>query len=126
MVVRVCAVGVALAVSALLLRELGWRATPVFAAVSTLAIISLVLPEISELVGDTMLTLSHLGVSDVARAVLKIVGIGYLVGICSDVCRELGAERVGSAITFVGRVEILAVAMPHVFKMLKLGLELIE
>ena len=123
---RVCAIGVICSICALLLRELGWRGVPVFAAVSALAIISFIFPQIKEMTGELSSSLASVGASGVARSVLKIIGIGYLCGVCADVCRDIGAERVGSAVVLVGRIEIALVAMPYVADMLRLGLELIE
>ena len=125
MVLRACAVGLVCAVCALLLKELGWRGAPVFSAVAALGVISLVLPGINGLLSDASGVLATVGASDVAAAVIKIVGVGYLSGVCADVCREIGAERVGSAINLVGRIEIVIISVPHVTKMLRLGLELV-
>lgn len=118
--------GLVCSVCAMLLKELGWRAAPIFASVSALAIITLVLPEINNLTSGVVSALTVVGASDAARAVLKIIGIGYLCGICSDVCKDIGSERVGVAISLAGRVEIALIALPYVTQMLKLGLELVE
>ena len=126
MVVNACALGLVCAVCVLLLKELGWRAAPVFAAVGALSVFSIALPEVKSVSDELTAVVSAAGASEVARGVLKIIGVGYLSGICSDICREVGAERVGASVTFVGRVEIAVIAMPYVLRMLKLGLELIE
>ena len=41
-----------------------------------------------------------------ATAMLKIVGVGYAFGICSDICTELGEGGLAGAVTLFGRVEI--------------------
>ena len=58
-------------------------------------------------------------------AILKVVGVGYLAGISSDICSELGAARIGNAVTLVGRLEIIAIATPFFVKILDMGVELI-
>ena len=126
MVVKACAVGIVCSVCALLLKELGWRAAPVFATISALAVISIALPGVRSLGDGITSVLSAAGASEVARTVLKIIGVGYLSGICADLCRDIGSERVGTAVMFAGRMEIAIIAMPYVLKMLKLGLELVE
>ncbi|MBO5945614.1 MAG: hypothetical protein J6Q69_03300 [Clostridia bacterium] len=65
------------------------------------------------------------GTTEAAAAVLKVVGVGYLAGISSDVCSELGASRIGNAVTLVGRLEIIAIATPFFVKILDMGVELI-
>ena len=124
MMVKACAVGLVCSVCVLLLREFGWRGAPVFAAVSALSIISFVLPEIKGVVGEISGVISSVGASEVAASVLKIVGVGYISGVCADVCRDIGAERIGSAVTLVGKIEIAVISLPHVVNMLRLGLEL--
>ena len=124
--VKACAVGVICSICALLLRELGWKGVPVFVAVCALAIISFIFPQIRELTGGLSSALNAVGASGAARSVLKIIGVGYLCGVCADVCSDIGAERVGSAVVLAGRIEIILIAMPYVAEMLKLGLELIE
>lgn len=65
------------------------------------------------------------GASDTVRTVARLVGIGYLVGITADICRELGQASAASAVTLVGRLEIIAIAAPYFLKIIKLGTELI-
>ena len=125
MAVRVCAVGLIFSVCIMLLREVGWRGAPIFASVSALAIVSIILPGIKEVTEGLSSLLSTVGAQDTVRSVLKIIGLAYLFGICADICRDLGAERVGSAVLLAGRIEILLIAIPYVVKMLKLGMELI-
>ena len=42
-------------------------------------------------------------------AMLKIIGLGYVFGVCSDVCAELGEGTLGNAVCLFGRIEIVAV-----------------
>lgn len=65
------------------------------------------------------------GISSAASAILKIVGVGYLAGIVSDVCRELGETMTASAVVFIGRIEIIAIATPFFEEVVSLGMELI-
>ena len=44
-------------------------------------------------------------------AAMKILGIGYLFGICSDVCRELGESTLAKVTEVVGRAESLMVIL---------------
>ena len=52
-------------------------------------------------------------------------GLGYLFGISADICRELGESGIAKSLEVVGRVEIIAVAVPFWKKIIETGVELI-
>ena len=111
--------------SALLLRDFGWRGVPVFSLICFILIISLAEPYLRE-VCERLLALGEgNGVSQEARAVLKVVGVGYLCGIVADSCQELGEGRIASAVTFVGRIEIIVIVVPFFEEIIRLGAELL-
>ncbi len=110
---------------AFLLREFGWRGVPVFGVICFLGMISIAVPYVSESVGAFSDIADTYGLSDTVRVVLKLVGVGYLAGITSDICRELGQASLSSGVTLFGRLEIIAIAAPYFLKIIKLGTELI-
>lgn len=113
------------AMSALLLRDFGWKGVPVFSLICFVLIVSLTEPYLRE-IGERLLSFGEEhNVSTEAKAVLKVVGVGYLCGIVSDSCQELGEGRIASAVTFVGRVEIIAIIIPFFEEIIRLGVELI-
>ena len=65
------------------------------------------------------------GLAEPVRAALKVLGLGYLYGICADVCRDLSEAGIAKAVEAVGRVEIVAVIMPYFEEIIKVGVELI-
>ena len=64
-------------------------------------------------------------VSEPLSAAVKILGIGYLFGMCADVCRELGEGNVAKGVEVVGRVEIIAVVIPYFKEIVSVGTELL-
>ena len=60
-----------------------------------------------------------------AVAMLKIVGIGYAFGICSDICTELGEASLAGAVSLFGKVEIIMLSVPFVKMIVEKGIELI-
>ena len=65
------------------------------------------------------------GISEVAAAALKIVGVGYISGICYDICLDMGERGVASAVLTVGRVEILLVVAPTVSEIMRLAVDML-
>ena len=49
-----------------------------------------------------------------AVAMLKILGVGYAFGICSDVCTELGETSLANAVCLFGRIEIITLSVPFI------------
>ena len=125
MVAEVCALALMGALSFFLLSELKWRGAPVLAILCFIGIISVVNPYLSQVEGAISFFASVSNLGDTVAAVLKIVGVGYLAGITSDVCSELGAVRIGNAVALVGRVEIIAIAAPFFVAIIDMGAELI-
>ena len=126
MIAEVCALALIAALSFFILSELKWHGAPVLAVLCFVGIISAARPYASEFGGMLATISGETGIADSVGAVLKVVGIGYLAGISSDVCCELGVPRVGSAVTLIGRLEIIAIAAPFFMRIIDMGTELIR
>ena len=111
--------------SAFLLRQFGWRGAPVFAVISSVVLLSEMTGALSEIFGYVENFGRASDVGEPLTAALKTLGAGYLFGISSDVCRELGESGIAKAIEAVGRVEIIAIVFPYFEKILKVGVELV-
>ena len=109
-----------LAVSAVLLRNFGWKGAPVFSALAIVVILSGLSSEATELVSFFSF-LSEWGGSDLSGAALKILGCGYLFGICADLCRELGEGGIAKSVEVVGRAEIIMIVLPFLKEIINLG-----
>lgn len=126
MTAQMLCAAVTLAVTAYLLREFGWRGAPVFACVAAV----LLLTECGGVIAPLFSTVTELGeklgIAETVTAAVKLIGLGYLFGICADVCRELGEGGIAKAVETAGRLEITAVALPYFLEIIKIGVELIE
>jgi len=126
MIFKIFALGILFALMALLLRSFGFRGAGVFTAIAIISLVSVVFGELSqlgELFGYSKL-FSQEGL-DYAKAIIKIIGAGYVFGIGADICRELGEVGVGSAVLVAGRIEIFAITLPYFKKILDIGAELL-
>lgn len=119
---KIVALAFLLAVMALLLRSFGFRGAAVFASLAVAALLSIAAGELRELLsfaegsplfGESML--------EYFSAIAKIVGAGYLFGICADICTELGEGGIAKAVTVSGRIEILLIAAPYFIRILRLA-----
>lgn len=65
------------------------------------------------------------GNREYTEAILKMVGIGYVAGVCSDICTDLGQTSLAGAISSVGKVEIMLLSMPYVRRIIEEGIKLL-
>ena len=119
---EICFAGLVFAFSAVLLRNLGWRGAPVFAVVCFVFLLSDISIYFSDII--KIYSVSE-AVGESASAILKVIGIGYLFGISSEICRELGETSISLALTLVGRFEIIAVVLPFISELIALAVSLL-
>lgn len=105
------------------LKELGFKGTRLVILLGTVSLLGAFVLYIGELF-DILPSLDDDGM-EYAVAMLKMVGVGYAFGICSDVCRELGENTLGSTVALLGRAEILLISLPFVKRIIERGIELI-
>ncbi len=126
MIFKILGISLVLLASAVLLRSFGWRGAPVFACIAALLLLSSAVSGLAPLAGSEIFKKYGSSLEAPVSACLKILGLGYLFGIVSDICRELGEGGIAKAVEIVGRVEIIAVIIPFFEEIIRLGVELIE
>ena len=127
MIVRLFAIGLLLAVMAMMLRSFGFRGAVVFSLFAATVIFSAAAGELSALVDKIGFEgMFSPEAAEYTSSIAKVVGCGYLFGISADMCRELGEVGIAKAVTVCGRVEILLIAAPYFSEILKIGQELIS
>ena len=99
-------------VSVLVLKAFSFKGAPIVAALFMIAIflgggdsLAASLSVFSQLPED---------VDEYVSVALRIVGIGYIGGISSDVCREVGEGGLARAASFAARFEIIAICTPYI------------
>ncbi|MDI3279780.1 MAG: stage III sporulation protein AD [Bacillota bacterium] len=112
-IVRLAGIGLIAAVLALLLRaERPELAIQVSIAAGALLLLLTVgrLVEVLEL----LLSLVRRAGLDLfyLNTVLKIIGVGYLVGFAAQICRDAGERAVAEKLELAGKVAIMALALP--------------
>lgn len=105
------------------LRELGFKGTRLVVLLGTVSLLCVFAVYIARAIE----AIPYLGenADEYAVAMLKMVGVGYAFGICSDVCRELGEGVLSDVVCLIGRVEILTLSLPYIKRIVERGVELI-
>lgn len=126
MILRAVAFALITVLVATLLGEMGYGGKRI---VAVLAMLMLFI-SLSDGIGDIVRTVTGMaesaGVGNVAAVAIKVVGVGYLFGIVSEVCEELGERGIATAVVNVGRVEILVLIFPYLKEILEMGIGLIK
>ncbi len=125
-VLQIGAIGLLFSVAAVLLKDLGFRGAAVFSAFAFAALLSLCIDGILSFSGALSELAEAAQIAEAAKSVLKITGIGILMGATADVCRELGEAGIARGVSLAGRLEILSVALPYLKKIIALGVELLQ
>ena len=115
-----------LTVSAFLLKNFGWRGTPIFTAIALVLFIAEAQGELEYIFSSIKKIGIESGIEDALSSAIKVLGIGYLFGICADICRELSEAGIAKAVEVVGRVEIIAVVVPYFEEIIKVGIGLVK
>ena len=111
---------------ALVLREIGYRGAGVFAVISMVVILISSFEKLGEVING-LFNISSFSeaLEEKIGIALKIVGISYVFGISSDICRNLGEGGIAKALEVAGRVEILLISFPFVEEIFEIGVELL-
>ena len=126
MIFKLFGTALVLAFVAFLLKNFGWKGAPVFAAVAAILFIC----EAKDTMNFVFSSIEKIGseakIGSSLAAAIKVLGLGYLFGICADICRELGEAGIAKSVEVVGRVEIIAVVIPYFEEIIKAGIGLVK
>lgn len=124
MIPGLCALGVLVGAVGFLLSEMGWGGKRLFSVLGIILMVAVSSEGLFTVYGE----ISQLGgaMGEVSAAALKVVGVGYVFGISSDLCSELGEGGAAKALTFAGRVEIIVLILPYLKEVVSLGLKMIK
>ena len=125
MIVKLCGIAVLGATVAVLLGELGFKSRRIFSLLVAVLLISFVGEGLSSVISSLTEISEAAGITKTFLCALKILFVGYLFGISSDMCAELGESGIASALTLVGRVETFVLVLPSINEILRLGMELV-
>ncbi len=108
-----------------ILREMGFHGSRLVVIIGVVATIGVGVLIASEII-DKLLVLGGDLSSSGVKLMLKILGVGYVSGVCSDVCLDLGENGLAGAILHIGKIEMLLICVPSVISVVEKGVELIS
>lgn len=112
--------GLLLGVLGFLLKELGFRGAPLLGVLGISLLFIFLVSRMGSVLAGLDGIINTAGISELATAALKIIGVGYTTGISADICKEIGEVGIARALESLGKVEILAVSMPYIVRIVGL------
>ena len=109
---NICGVALVFAFCAMIVRETNARAFPFVGIFGGVMLLLYALSRYAAPLSYIYTLAQSTGISEYISLVLKVLAIGYAVGISSDICRDMGEARVASGIEALGRAEILLLCLP--------------
>ena len=124
-ILSACGIGLLGAFLSFILSVMGYSGSRLISVLSSIMLLIIAAGAIGDALSELAWISETAGIGEVAESALKVVGIGYVAGICYDVCLDMGERGIASAVLTVGRAEILLVVAPVVSEMLKLAINMI-
>ena len=120
-----CGLALSAALLSLLLSEIGYKGARLLSITAAFLLLTLGLDRISDMLRMLSPLMDREEVKEPVRLALKVVGVGYAVGICRDTVEEMGHKSLASALMTVGRLEILTIVTPKILEVVRLAASLI-
>ena len=111
-------------VGAVVLKGFGFRGASVFSAAAVTVMLASAIASAHPIFEFFKIIPSS--ASEYTESVIKAIGIGYATGITSDICKELGENGIAKAVSVGAKIELVLLALPHVYEITELALELLE
>ena len=109
----------------LLLQEAGYRGARLLSLAAVVTLLLFAVGSISDIFASLLPLIELGGISEAAECAMKVIGIGYVTGICRDISLDMGQQAVAGALLTVGRVEIILVILPAITDIVKMAINMI-
>lgn len=126
MIIKICAIALVAAILGLILKELGFSGARLVSVCSLCAVMLFAISRLGEVRGELLGLEGLFGVGNLTKDIMKIVGVGYLFGICADICLDLGEAVLSKGLLTVGRIEIIILTIPTLKEILKMAQDVLK
>lgn len=118
-ILQVIGIGLIVTVLSLLMKQQRPELAMMLPLLGTAAIIFLVAPYLKEILTMFEQIAKEAGLeSEYLRIVIKIIGVAYLCQFAAELCKDAGEGSMASKIELAGKVMILTLSMPIIYRLL--------
>ena len=126
MIFKVCAIALTAGILGLILKELGFSGARLVSVCTLCAVMLFAISRLGE-VHTELLGIERLGgVGGLTKEILKIVGVGYIFGICADICLDLGESMLSKGLLTAGKIEIIILTIPTLKEIMKMAVDILK
>ena len=120
---RVCAIALLCVATGVLIQRMNREIALAVRALGGVMIFALLAVSVGDMVGE----IREVGVgAEYADLAVRALGVAVLSHICASVCRDCGESGLASGVELAGKLEILALCMPLIVKILGYASALLE
>lgn len=118
---KITAVGIVSAFLCIFLKSVRPETAVAVSLISTAIIMLCVIPALKNVI-DALKGLANAAGMDIEYLypVFKVIGIAYVTETGSTLCRDAGENAIASKIAFAGKIAVISLAMPIMYKMLSI------
>lgn len=109
-----------------LLSEMGSRLARPIGVICVVMAFAAAVGGFSEIGREMSALMEKTGLTDVGLDVMKILGTGYVFGVCADTLDGLSESGISRGLDIVCRVEIMLITLPYVKEIVAFGLSIIK
>ena len=126
MIIKICAVALIASILGLILKELGFSGARLVSSCTLCAVTLFAISRFGEIQAE-LLSIERLGgIGGLTKDMMKIIGVGYLFGVCSDICLDFGEAMLSRGLLTAGKIEIIILTIPTVKEILNMALEILK
>jgi len=122
---QIAAMAVLIATVCAVLRDGGGKFAPVVAAVGGVLLSCVAIRRLSGTV-ELIRRIGTTPLSPYLTVILRAIGVGYVVKVGGDICRDLGAAETADRLELCGKAELLLLAAPYLAQLITLAVGLAE
>ena len=117
--IKICAFAILCAVLSTVIKHINPSFSPFIRIAACVTVAVLALTAIRPIVTyiNNLMTSSALG--EYGGILIKAVGMGFVVQICGDICRDCGEGSIASGVELMGKIEILLLCLPLLQKIIE-------
>ncbi len=113
------------AVSGYILHNLGYKGVPVLILIAFVGVIRVCSSQLEEVFSAIGAFDSGGAGEEILSTLMKLLGVGYIFGICSEVCTELSQPLLARGADILCKIEMITIILPYLSDCYKLASEMI-
>ncbi len=124
---KIVGVGIVAVILSLLLKGYRPEISALISIVAVTIIFAFISPQLKSVMVSFLDLAEQIGVDiQYIVIVIKVIGVAYIAQIGSEICRDAGENAIGTKIEIAGKVIIIALSMPVVYRLLQVIGEVIN